>query len=347
MQLFPKAAPFIRCARSWECSEIRAYYEAIGIKTFRKISPKYLPELYYYNKTMGLFAMEYLKDFAVLRDCEKFNFSYEISCHIYLNFPGLISRQKVDNLGKHLGDYLSQQLFTTAGELQKDPHVYSEFEANSLVELTKKVIFTDVFGENLFTTESNRWTPGLQPLVESFSKDEELIKENQRILDLFLHSKEVLAHGDLHTGSIMVLGEHLKILDVEFVFVGPMAFDIGMLLANFIINICANRKYNEFVDWEFEQLTLLWESILANAHLSPFPLDTLFSDVASFTGVEIIRRILGIAHVEDFETIQDVEEKVISESVALRIARDLMVNHARFAFIHDVISFTQSILKEK
>jgi 5-methylthioribose kinase len=40
-----------------------------------------------------------------------------------------------------------------------------------------------------------------------------------------------------------------------------------------------------------------------------------------FAGAKIIRRIIGIAHVEDFESIQDQDVKATCELRALTIAR--------------------------
>jgi 5-methylthioribose kinase len=37
----------------------------------------------------------------------------------------------------------------------------------------------------------------------------------------------------LHTGSIMVTDDDTRVIDPEFAWYGPMAFDVGMMLANF------------------------------------------------------------------------------------------------------------------
>ena len=62
----------------------------------------------------------------------------------------------------------------------------------------------------------------------------------------FLSEKECLIHGDLHTGSVMVPavesdeeeegessgGGAAKVIDGEFAFYGPAAFDVGTFVAN-------------------------------------------------------------------------------------------------------------------
>jgi len=44
----------------------------------------------------------------------------------------------------------------------------------------------------------------------------------------------------------------------------------------------------------------------------------------------MIRRILGLAHVEDLESIKDPETRSSCERNALRLGRELVVNTARF-----------------
>lgn len=49
-----------------------------------------------------------------------------------------------------------------------------------------------------------------------------------------------------------------------------------------------------------------------------------------FTGCKIIRRILGIAHVEDMEGIKDENLKAKCERSALLFARELLVNTQKY-----------------
>lgn len=52
----------------------------------------------------------------------------------------------------------------------------------------------------------------------------------------------------------------------------------------------------------------------------------LFKDTIAFMGCEIIRRIVGIAHVEDLESIADQSKRAACEKKALSFAREMMVN---------------------
>ena len=52
----------------------------------------------------------------------------------------------------------------------------------------------------------------------------------------YMTHAEALIHADLHTGSIMLNAEDTRIIDPEFAFFGPMAYDIGAVLQNLVLN---------------------------------------------------------------------------------------------------------------
>ena len=51
-----------------------------------------------------------------------------------------------------------------------------------------------------------------------------------------MNNAQALIHGDLHTGSIFVNQEETRVIDPEFAFFGPMAYDVGVLIGNLIMN---------------------------------------------------------------------------------------------------------------
>jgi 5-methylthioribose kinase len=42
-----------------------------------------------------------------------------------------------------------------------------------------------------------------------------------------MNNAQALIHGDLHTGSILIKEDSMKVIDPEFAFYGPMGYDIG------------------------------------------------------------------------------------------------------------------------
>ena len=50
-----------------------------------------------------------------------------------------------------------------------------------------------------------------------------------------MERQQALLHGDLHTGSLMVTEASTHAIDAEFACVGPIAFDVGKMVANLLI----------------------------------------------------------------------------------------------------------------
>ena len=51
----------------------------------------------------------------------------------------------------------------------------------------------------------------------------------------FVQQRQALLHGDLHTGSLMVTADTTYVIDAEFAFAGPIAFDVAKMVANLLI----------------------------------------------------------------------------------------------------------------
>lgn len=62
----------------------------------------------------------------------------------------------------------------------------------------------------------------------------------------------------------------------------------------------------------------------------------MLEDSLGFAGCKMMRRIVGIAHVEDFKAIKDDDARAACERRALRFGRRLLVGAAGFADIRDV-----------
>ena len=66
-------------------------------------------------------------------------------------------------------------------------------------------------------------------------------------------------------------------------------------------------------------------------------LDGLFADMLGFGACKMIRRIVGFAHVIDFDSIRDAAVRARCEANALAMARALLTRATQFRSIQDVI----------
>jgi len=120
------------------------------------------------------------------------------------------------------------------------PHKHREqvvkFTNPDLCALTEQVVFTDPY----FASPLNRYTPQLGPDVKALRADAAAKAAATALKALFATRAEALVHGDLHTGSIMVTDAHSVVIDPEFLFAGPLAFDPAKIIGELLIPFFAS-----------------------------------------------------------------------------------------------------------
>jgi 5-methylthioribose kinase len=150
-----------------------------------------------------------------------------------------------------------------------------------------------------------------------------------------------------------------------------MGFDIGAVLGNLLLAYYAQDGHEEapgtrddYREWILAQITAIWEGFEARfralwteagtgdgfvaelfAEREDAPardaakdryLQGLLADALRFAGMKMIRRILGLAHVEDLESIADPDRRAAAERCALAMARELVLFGTQVASIHEV-----------
>jgi 5-methylthioribose kinase len=118
-------------------------------------------------------------------------------------------------------------------------------------------------------------TSGLANEARALQSDERYVQIVRELGALYLQDGEALLHGDYFPGSWLQTAAGVRVIDPEFCFFGPPEFDVGVLLAH--LHLAAQPS--EFV----EQVLQQYEA----------PLDEALT--RKFAGVEIMRRLLGIA----------------------------------------------------
>ncbi|KAL2939176.1 Methylthioribose kinase [Bienertia sinuspersici] len=356
-----QAIPYVRCiGESWPMTKERAYFEATALRKHGGLCPAHVPEVYHFDRVMSLIGMRYLEP-----------------PHIILR-KGLIAGVEYPLLAEHMADYMSKSLFytsllhTTTTEHKRE---VAEFCGNvELCRLTEQVVFSDPYKVSQF----NRWTsPYLDHDAEAVRKDNVLKLEVAQLKSMFCERAQALIHGDLHTGSVMVTQDSTQVIDPEFAFYGPMGFDIGALLGNLILAFFAQDGHanqendrKAYKKWILKTLTETWnlfhkkfialwdenkegpgEAYLSHIYNDPDVLQLvqtkymqdLFHDSLGFGSAKMIRRIVGVAHVEDFESITDAAKRADCERKALNFAKMLMKERRKFVSIHEVITAIEQV----
>lgn len=349
-----QALPYVRLVgESWPLPLERVYFEHEALRTQARLVGDLVPQVHHFDRGRAAIVMELLEPHIILR-------------------KGLIRGTIYPNLAHHMARFAATTLFGTsdfaspAAEKRERQALFSRNHA--LCKITEDLVFTDPYR----IAELNRWTsPQLDAMAAQFRTDAALKVAVQELKWMFLSRGEALIHGDLHTGSVMVTADQTRIIDPEFAFVGPMGFDIGAFMANLLLayfsqpgHATASDDRRDYGDWILDTLEQFWigfesqflalwrkggsgdaftgglfDDTAAGDALEQFRLRfmaRLFNDAVGFAGAKMARRILGLAHVEDLESIADPDVRAVCETHALRMARTLMVERFSIGSIGDL-----------
>ncbi|WP_242129147.1 S-methyl-5-thioribose kinase [Sphingobium sp. Sx8-8] len=349
-----QALPYVRMiGESWPLPLSRAYYERLALADQGRLASARVPALLHHDDDMALTVMALLTPHRALRGA-------------------LIEGLRYPLLADHLAEFLANTLFYTSDlavpAAQKKKRIAAYLGNTAMCRITEDLIFDEPY----FDAPMNWHTAGLEDVVAAFKADTPLRLAVQDLKARFLAAPEALLHGDLHTGSIMVTDQDTKVIDPEFAFYGPIGFDVGMILANFWLAAFAEPGQRPGVPsdgWLLLQAARLWNGFADRfgshwRNLDPLAeggalhaigrhapalretaiaarIDMIWRDALGFAGCEIIRRILGLAHVADLESIADVEQREACERRALSFARALLLMPDHFpeiAAVHRAIA---------
>lgn len=358
-----QALPYVRAAGpSWPMSPERAFFERSYYTTVAPHVGALIPRIYHYDSELYCTVMERLSPHIILRQ-------------------GLIAGRRYDNLARDIGEYIARACFFTsdfACPFERKMDGMALFAANKpLIRITVDLVFADPY----FASARNRHTsPQLDEIVADLRRDGPLKVAAARYGQKFLNEAQALIHGDLHSGSVMVSDHDTRVIDPEFAFYGPIGFDLGAFLGNLLLSWYSQPGHSTASDdraayqqWILQQAIIFWDtfrrSFLAlwseNANGDAFPaamfsapqdaavlqsarsafLDSLFADMLGFGACKMIRRILGFAHVIDFECIQNADMRADCEASALSMARMLLTNPRQFRSVNDVIDAVPRVVR--
>tara|TARA_A100001011_G_C14257703_1_gene820821 strand:+ start:413 stop:1384 length:972 start_codon:yes stop_codon:yes gene_type:complete len=220
---------------------------------------------------------------------------------IVKNIPKIITFQKNDffMLLEDIGEsdfsdiysegYVDDNIVNTLIGILKNIHscknIYNYPLNKELKELNHQHIFILPFEkDNGFDLNSTQ--QGLMDLAKEFTEDKTLKNKVLLIGKRYLNTGKTLLHGDFYPGSWMKNNKQIYIIDPEFSFVGDIEFDYAILAAHLIL-ITSNIRLLE---------------LLLEKHINQKIINLkLFYN---YTGVEIIRRLIGIAQLPLNSTIE-------------------------------------------
>ncbi|MFC3677157.1 S-methyl-5-thioribose kinase [Ferrovibrio xuzhouensis] len=351
-----QALPYIRViGESWPFPLERVRFEHETLQIYARLVPGRTPRVLHYDPELAIIVMEHLTPHLVLRQ-------------------GLVEGRVFPLLADHIGSFLARTLFFTSDlflSTRGKRQLMARFEGNEeLCATTEEVIFRGPYA----AVSLNRWTtPHLDAAVAAMRADHELKLAATELKLVLRTSTEALIHGDLHTGSLMVSEADTRIIDSEWARYGPMGFDLGAVFGNLLLAYFSQpghaTSYNDrtsYQEWLLATMQEIWETFETElrylvmehggelfpsalfeqpsmaASLINSRLRAILSDTIGFAGAKMIRRIIGISHVEDMETIRDPSVRAQCEAKALAVARSMMIQRHAYRDIHALAAGARS-----
>ena len=344
--LLKQALPYLRVAgEGWPLTRERMRFETESLLLHNEIAPGLVPKVYAHDLGNSWVAMEFLDGHEVMR-------------------VSLVKGTPLRNAGYEIGGfsarlaYFSSEMSKTAQEKRAMVQKYTNPE---LCNLQEQFVFTNPF----FLSEENNWIAAIDADVRAVRADTELKRAIAMVKADYMSNTQALLHGDLHTGSVMVTisGDkpETRIIDPEFAFYGPIAYDLGTLMANFAIGALAQAGLGDGSDAQLRRslqaelvrairdawkgfsdgIERLWtldtSGDLATAEywdgdeaaFAAFRADYLRSIAAAcgpHGGCEMLRRCLGIVSVRELESIEDEERRGDVERQMIAVARSWLLD---------------------
>ena len=203
-------------------------------------------------------------------------------------------------------------------------------------------MFTEPFAD---LRRRNEVSPALLPFVQKeLYGDQTLRLEAAKLKAGFLSSPQALVHGDFHSGSIFVKVDSTKVIDPEFAFFGPAGFDLGALAANAGFAFLAARaegresEAGHFLVRVVDRFVQRWKELWAPSVTDPsfqvpgyaeWYLSGVLADAAGSAGLELCRRVVGIAKVRDLTAIADPGAKLRAERASLRAGKEFLLKRTK------------------
>lgn len=322
--------PYVRAAKEngvhMPLNQNRIYTEVFSLNIWNNIQPGTAPKVYHYDDENFIILMEDLQGMKTLRS-------------------ELIKQKRYPNFPVQLGQLLGRVSFYTSSHyLNRDEKkaLYKTLTHMDTESFWNAVIFDRILYEATILPIN----PGVRDTIDAFSSDFKIRKEVQKLKTIFNENKQCLIHKDLHTSNIFISDNDVCIYDSEYAGYGPIAFDIGRLVGNILLNIASlhvgtdqdveqRRAYQDYLINCIEdlltsfsnQFECSWNSHV-NGHLNTRDRFTrnAMSEGLGMAACTTICRLFDIGLCFDMKRIENMEALTRAQKVAIQMARYILLH---------------------
>lgn len=203
-----QAGDTLRISEDMTATLDRNRQESEILQLEEKFAPGLVPHIYFYDTVMSASGMEDCSDFEVMRDAM-------LKHTIYPGFAERIADFMVDTL------LLSSDIVMDHREKKE---LTRRFITPDLDDITEKLVLMEPY---LGAARNNIFAPNKEFVEKELYSDEVLHLAVSKLKFNFMTNAQALLHGDLHTGSIFIKEDAIKVFDCEFGTFAPMGYDVG------------------------------------------------------------------------------------------------------------------------
>ncbi len=318
--------------------------EAEILATEGKLAPGMTPVIYDYCEPMCALTMEDVSEYKNLR-------------------KELANGKTFPKLADDITTFMVNTLLPTT-DLVLDRHEKKEkvklFINIDLCDITEDLVLTEPYYNY---KNRNVVTNGEEEFVEkNLYRNEHLKAEVGYLRNNFMNNAQALIHGDLHSGSIFINENGLKVIDPEFAFYGPMGYDTGNVIGNLFF-AWANKHITDpentkFEGWIKSQIENIFDMLVAKFNQKfdeevKFPLyneefkkqyiSEVMADTMGYAGTEMIRRTVGDSKVAEIVSVTDHEKRIQLDELIVNTGIAFIEN--RYDYMHGS-EITEEFMKE-
>lgn len=305
------------------------------------IVPEYTPFLKFYDAENNLFVMEDVSNLRIVR--------------FQLN-----KNRMFPDLGRKCGECMAKMEFYTS-EYFLSREEYRKLQAKFANTEMRKIMEDGMFMD-IFNTEVER---GLGEEFNTFARgimyDPRFETERFKLRRNFMSHADGLIHGDMHTSNIFASEDAMKVIDMEFSFIGPFGYDLGYLTGNLISQYCAacfktfaseadRREFKAYLlatikslfETYFKTFAACWDKDAKERYQGADGLrrsifDEIMRDAPGYAAIVNWFRCTGEIEYPDFEVIGNLEDKRHAQTLSLMMDWQLMFQREQFMSVDDLI----------
>ena len=192
-------------------------YECLRIRY--SITPEYTPRPIFHDPDNNVLVMENVSDLKVAR---------------FL----LAENVTLENFGRMCGECAAKNEFYTS-EYYLSREDFRNLTCRFMNTGMRKIMEDGMFLDRFCEPFEDSLGPEFREFAELFSRDSRYVTELYKLRRSYMSHADALIHADYHTSNALVSDDRMKIIDMEFSFVGPFGYDIGYMTGNLISQYCS------------------------------------------------------------------------------------------------------------